>query len=139
MPAQRESGRIEPRLPAVLGADGGGVVEEAVFFFLLGQLGEFGVEWVIGCEERLFAMQDRRVGGGLVFEAIDLAGSRTRELLKDSATRRMSSMAKLMDCSLFTDHGAPMHNATAEAISSSSPSVTTPSFAMERDSETDFT
>ena len=64
MPAYRESGRVEPGLPAVSGADGGGVVEEAVFFFLLGQLGEFGVEWVIGFEERLFAVEDRRVGAG---------------------------------------------------------------------------
>jgi hypothetical protein len=50
-----------------------------VFFFLLGQLGEFGVEWVLRCEERLIAMQDRRVGAGVVFEAIDLAGAE-REL-----------------------------------------------------------
>jgi hypothetical protein len=56
MPAQRESSRVQPRLPAVSGADGGCVVEEAVLFFLLGQLGEFGVEWVIGCEERFLAM-----------------------------------------------------------------------------------
>ena len=75
MPAQRESGRVEPRLPAVSGADGGTIVEEAVFFFLLGQLGEFGVEWVFGWEERLFAMQDWRVGAGLKFKAIDLAGA----------------------------------------------------------------
>jgi hypothetical protein len=58
--------------------DGGGVVEEGVFFFLLGQLGEFGVEWVLGCEERLFAMQDWRVGAGVVFEAIDLGGAERR-------------------------------------------------------------
>ena len=47
MPAQHESGRVKPRLPAVAGADCDGVVEEAVFFFLLGQLGEFGVEGVV--------------------------------------------------------------------------------------------
>jgi hypothetical protein len=44
MAAQCESSRVEPGQPVVSGADGGGVVEEAVFFFLLGQLGEFGVE-----------------------------------------------------------------------------------------------
>jgi hypothetical protein len=110
-----------------------------VFFFLLGQLGELGVEGVIACEEGLFAMQYRRVGAGVVFEAIDFAGARTQELVEDSATRRMSSMAERMDCSLFTDHGAPTHNATADAISSSSSSVTTPSFATKRDSETDLT
>ena len=75
MPAQRESGRIQPRLPSVSGADGGGVVEEAVFFFLLGRLGEFGVEGVIRWEEGFLAVEDRRVGAGLVFEAIDLAGA----------------------------------------------------------------
>ena len=67
--------RRKLRLPALPRSDGGGVVEETVFFFLLGQLGEFGVEWVIGWEEGLFAMQDWRVGAGLVFEAIDLAGA----------------------------------------------------------------
>jgi hypothetical protein len=46
-----------------------------VFFFLLGQPGEFGVEWVIGWEESLIAMKDRRVCAGLVFEAVDLAGA----------------------------------------------------------------
>jgi hypothetical protein len=110
-----------------------------VFFFLLGQLGEFGVEWVLGCEHGFLAVEDRRVGARLVIEAIDLAGARTQELLEDSATRRMSSMAEPMDCSMFTDHGAPTHNATADAISSSSSSVTTPSFATKRDSETDLT
>jgi hypothetical protein len=50
-----------------------------VFFFLLGQLGEFGVEWVLGCEHGFLAVEDRRVGARLVFEAIDLAGAE-REL-----------------------------------------------------------
>ena len=45
-----------------------------MFFFLRGQLGEFGVEGVLRCEERLFAMQDRRFGAGPKFEAIDLVG-----------------------------------------------------------------
>ena len=75
MPAKRESSRIEPGLPAVSGADGGRVIEEAVFFFLLGQLGQFGVEWVIGCEESFLAVEDRRVCAGLIFEAIDLSGA----------------------------------------------------------------
>jgi hypothetical protein len=59
--------------------DGGGVVEEAVFFFLLGQLGEFGVEGVFGCEHGLLAVEDRRVCAGLEFEAIDFTGAE-REL-----------------------------------------------------------
>ena len=47
-----------------------------MFFFLLGQLGEFGVEWVI--EVRAKVSLRWRIGGlvrGLVFEAIDLAGA----------------------------------------------------------------
>ncbi len=75
MPAQLESSRIGPGLPSVSGADGGGVVEGAVFFFLLGQLGEFGVEWVRRCEHGFLAVEDRRVGAGLVVEAIDFAGA----------------------------------------------------------------
>ncbi len=51
MPAQSESSRVQSCQPSVSGADGGGVIEEAVFFFLLGELGEFGVEWVIVCQE----------------------------------------------------------------------------------------
>jgi hypothetical protein len=62
-------------LPALPRSDGGCVVEEAVFFFLLGQPGEFRVERVLRCEESLFAVQDRRVEAGVVFEAIDLAGA----------------------------------------------------------------
>ncbi len=46
-----------------------------MFFFLLGQLGEFGVEWVLRCEHGFVAVEDRRVGAGLVFEPIDLAGA----------------------------------------------------------------
>jgi hypothetical protein len=59
--------------------DCGGVIEQAVFLLLLGQSRELRVECVIGCEERLFAVEDRRVGAGLIFEAIDLAGAE-REL-----------------------------------------------------------
>jgi hypothetical protein len=78
MSALRESSRVQRCRPAVSGTDGGGVVEAAVFFFLLGQLGEFGVELVIGCEERFSAVEDRRVRAGQVFKAIDLAGARTQ-------------------------------------------------------------
>jgi hypothetical protein len=60
-------------------SDGGGVVEEAVFFFLLGQLGEFGVEGVLRCEHGFLAVEGRRICGGVVFEAIDFTGAE-REL-----------------------------------------------------------
>ena len=43
------------------------------------QAGELGVERVIGHQERLLAVQDRRVRAGGVFQAIDLAGAE-REL-----------------------------------------------------------
>ena len=33
-----------------------------MFFFLVGQLGEFGVEWVFGCEEGFLAVELDRVG-----------------------------------------------------------------------------
>ncbi len=58
---------------------GDGVVEEAVFLLLLGQSHKLRVEWVIGCEEGLLTVKNWRVGAGLVFEAVDLAGAE-REL-----------------------------------------------------------
>jgi hypothetical protein len=66
-------------LPALPRSDCGGVVEEGAFLFLLGQLGEFGMEGVLRCEHGFLAVEDRRVGAGLKFEAIDLAGAE-REL-----------------------------------------------------------
>jgi hypothetical protein len=50
-----------------------------VFFLLLGQPGEFGVEGMIGRQKRVFAMQDRRVRTHRVIEAVNLAGAE-REL-----------------------------------------------------------
>jgi hypothetical protein len=49
--AEREAGGVEAGLPAVAGADGGGVGQEAVGFFLLGEPGEFGVERMVGGED----------------------------------------------------------------------------------------
>jgi hypothetical protein len=74
MPAKPEPGLCQPRLPAVSGSDGGGVVEEAVFFLLLGQAGKLGIEGMVGRKECLLAMEDRRVWAGIVLKAIDLAG-----------------------------------------------------------------
>ena len=46
-----------------------------MFFLLPGQPRELGVEGMIGRQERLLAMEDRRVGTGGVVEAVDLAGA----------------------------------------------------------------
>ncbi len=53
-----ESGFGESRLPAGASADGGGLVEQAVFLFLFGQLRELCVERVVRREEGFFATQD---------------------------------------------------------------------------------
>jgi hypothetical protein len=50
-----------------------------MLLLLFGQPGELGVQGVIACQERLLAMQDRRVCAGGVVKAIDLAGAE-REL-----------------------------------------------------------
>jgi hypothetical protein len=50
-----------------------------VFFLLLGQPGELAVEGMIGREECLLAMENRRISAGSLNEAVDLA-SAEREL-----------------------------------------------------------
>ena len=50
-----------------------------MLFLLLGQPGEFGVERMIGRQECLLTMEDRRIGTGSVIGAVDLAGTE-REL-----------------------------------------------------------
>jgi hypothetical protein len=72
MAAQNETRLAEPALPAGAGADGRRVVEQAVLCFLLGRAGEFSVERVIGVQERLLAVQDRRVGAGGIVVAFEL-------------------------------------------------------------------
>ena len=67
-----EPARGEPALPAVAGADGGGVVEQAVAFFLAGEAREPGHERMAGRLERFLAMEDRRVGALRVVEAVEL-------------------------------------------------------------------
>lgn len=59
-------------MPAAAGADGGGVLEEAVRFFLGGQAGEPGVEGMVRRQEGLLAMQERRIGAGGVVVAVEL-------------------------------------------------------------------
>jgi len=79
MAAQRESSRIQPGLPAILGPDRLRVVKQAVLFLLLGQPGELGVQRMIGREKGFLAVEDRRIRAGGVVEAVDLAGAE-REL-----------------------------------------------------------
>ncbi len=74
-PLSTEASRIQPYLPAFFGPDCRPVVEQTVFFLLLGQPGEFGVEGMIDRAKRLLAVEDRWIGTGGVIEAVDLAGA----------------------------------------------------------------
>ncbi len=72
MAAQRKASCIQPGLPTFLRADHGRIVEETVFFFLLGQ--PHRLAWmIIGRQERLLTMEDRRVRVRGIVEAVDLA------------------------------------------------------------------
>jgi len=55
MPSHRKPALAQSHRPPVAGADRDGVGEQAGFFFLLGEAGEFGVQRVIGVEEGLLA------------------------------------------------------------------------------------
>ena len=48
---------------------------------------------MVAREKSLLPMQNRRVGAGLVFEAIDLEGARTQELLQELLIQSGSSGA----------------------------------------------
>jgi hypothetical protein len=85
MSSQHKTPLGEPGLPAFLGPDRRRVVEQTVFFLLLGQPGELGVKRMIGREECLLAMENRRIPAGGIVEAVDLAGAE-REL--DAALER---------------------------------------------------
>ncbi len=61
MSPKPEPGLRQPGPPAVSGSDCGGIVEEAVLFLVLGQMGKLGVKRMSGREERLLAMEDRWV------------------------------------------------------------------------------
>ena len=72
-----------------------------MFFCLLGQLGEFGVEWVIVCQERFFAVEDGRVRAGLVFEAIDFAGAEGERDAAEQGGVGVGFEAGLVICETF--------------------------------------
>jgi hypothetical protein len=67
MSSQHKAGRVQPGLPAIPRPDRRRVVEQTVFFLLLGQPGELGVEGMIGRQERLLAIEDRWIGTDGVF------------------------------------------------------------------------
>jgi hypothetical protein len=75
MPAKAKACSAQPILPAIARPDRRRFVEQTVLIFLLGQSGKLGMQRVIGGQERLLAVQDRRVGAGRVFEAVNLAGA----------------------------------------------------------------
>ena len=64
MAGQAPAGLGEARLPAGAGADAGGLVEQAVGFFLLSQAGEPGVQGMVEQQEGFLAVEDRRIGAG---------------------------------------------------------------------------
>src|SRR4051812_33263300 len=72
MPAKRKPPFLEPALPSLCGSDRRGVIEQPVLLFLLGQLGEPGMEQVVGWQKRLLAMEDGRVRAGRVVVAVEL-------------------------------------------------------------------
>ena len=65
MPPNRETALRQPPFPPRARADRGRLVEQPVFLFLVGQLGEFGHELVPGRRERFLAVEE----GGLVLVA----------------------------------------------------------------------
>src|SRR4051794_28434613 len=73
MPAEAESPFSQPPLPSFPGPGRGGVIEQPVLFLLLGEPGEPGMERVVGWQERLLAMEDRRVRALHIVVAIELA------------------------------------------------------------------
>lgn len=73
MPGQPEPSFLQAGLPAGSGADRGGIVEQAVVLFLLGQAGEFGEQFMRRRQERIFAMQDGRVFALAIIVKVDFA------------------------------------------------------------------
>ena len=79
MAAEHKARRGQPGLPAVLRPDRRRVVEQTVFFLLLRQPGELGVERMIACEKRFLPMQDRWILGGRdLVQAVDCGGFEAR-------------------------------------------------------------
>ena len=56
-----------------------------MLLFLCSQPGKAGIQWMVGAQERLFAVENRPVGRIGIIDALDLAGAK-REL--DAAPKR---------------------------------------------------
>ena len=69
--AQFETPLLQPCVPAVARPDRSGFVQQAMLFFLPSQPSEFFSQRVIGRQECLFAVQDRRVVAGEIVPAIE--------------------------------------------------------------------
>src|SRR5262249_18813398 len=89
---QLKASCIESRAPTLAGADGGGLVEETMPLLLAREASELGTLRVIRAEERLLAVQDRRVRDRRVVEAIDLA--RAKRQLNAALQRGMGVVLK---------------------------------------------
>jgi hypothetical protein len=76
MAAQHKACRVQPGLPSILRPDRRRVIEQTVFFFLLGQPGELGVEGMISRQKRFLAMEDRWIRAGGVVESGNLTGAK---------------------------------------------------------------
>ena len=72
MPANHESSLRQPSFPSLARADRRRLVEQAVFFLLPCQPGEFGHQRVPGWEERFLAVEDGGIGALGVVEAVEL-------------------------------------------------------------------
>ena len=75
MSFHREPALAQSCLPSLPCADGAGVIEQAVLFFLGGEAGKSRVERVVAEEEALPAVEDGRVGAVGVVVAVDLPGA----------------------------------------------------------------
>jgi hypothetical protein len=92
MAAQHKSRGVQPGLPGVFRPDRRRVVEQALFFLLPGEPGELYVEGIIGREECLLAMENRRISAGSLIEAVDLAGTEREFGVRRSAGRSRNRM-----------------------------------------------
>ena len=72
MPAKRKPRFFQPTLPSFRGSDRRGVIEQPLLLFVPGQLGEPGMERVVGWQEGLLAMEDGRVGAARIVDRLGI-------------------------------------------------------------------
>jgi hypothetical protein len=66
---------VQPGLPAISCADRRRVIEQSLFLLLGSQPGESGMQRLLRREERLLAVEHRRICGAGILQALDLAGA----------------------------------------------------------------